>query len=330
MDHLGDVIWSIPFVEQLASQASNAQIHYCCLPACREVPQRMPAISRVWVYDPGAGETVRRDFRKALKAEKFDLAVVLGPVDKMNLLAFASGAPRRVGYFYRGNPLHYLENLLYLTHKYPHPADLAEKAAKPVPHEVEAMLELLPCLGFEISPAKKINVPLNPQELEFARNWRESRGIFPEQKIFGIHLSQKAMPWGWGPEEFAGLVARLQQRFHGFQWVLTYGPQEKAILQEFSSRLSHIQFAGDLSLGQLGALIAGFSIYLTWDTGVVHLAQGLGTPVVDVFPPDNFDYCLRRWGPWGGKALAVKQDGRKLDEETCEAVLEACGKLLHA
>lgn len=327
-DHLGDVIWSIPFVEQLASQAMDSEIHYCCLEACREIPQRLPAVSRVWVYEPQADSASRGEVLLGLRREKFDTAVVLGPVDKMNYLAFCTGAKRRVGYYYRGNPVHYLKNLLYLSAKYPHPADVAEKDAKAIPHEVEAMLELLPRLDLRIPAEKNITFPLTGPEADFARSWRESRGIGKEERVIGLHLSQKAVPHGWDPERFAGLAAALRERFPSSRWVLTYGPQEKEIFTDFFSGLKDFYPAGDLSLGQLGALLAGFSLYLSWDTGVVHLAGGVGTPVVDVFPPQNFDYCLKRWGPWGDKHAAVKQEGAALDAKTIEKILASAEKLL--
>ena len=80
-----------------------------------------------------------------------------------------------------------------------------------------------------------------------------------------------------------------------------------------------------LQLTDMAALLSQARLLVSWDTGVVHLADAAGTPAVDIFPDKSFAYCVQRWGPWGKNAAVVEQ---KTNEIEPDEILIQCQRFL--
>ncbi len=336
MDHIGDALWSFPTVAALRQACPEAWIGMLCTPYLAEVYRPLDLLSEVIEYDAGAPLAARLDILRQLRRRNLDLAIVLGPVDKVNHLAWLAGAQKRVGYAYAGNPLHALTRRLFLTDCQKHPADMALAAGRPLPHEVPLMLSLLTLAGVVDNPEDA--AVQSPPELFFPLSsmQREAAAGMPaglclgKRRFAAIHLCAKAFPFGWN-ERFVGeLVEQLRLLQPDIGWIVTAGPSERPHLTPFRQLFGEIglPLVEGLDLLSLAALLANLDCLVSWDTGVVHLATAVGTPVVDLFPARDYDYCVQRWGPWGARSIPLAQHEPQAAAQTLTDIVAAVSPLL--
>ncbi len=135
------------------------------------------------------------------------------------------------------------------------------------------------------------------------------------QNLVALHVGGGANPGmrlpakRWEPARWAEVLARLGAAEPGVQVVLLGGPADKAGAQAIREALPPAMQArthdlvGRTDWDTLGAVIARCRLFLGPDTGAMHLAVAVGTPVVAVFGPTD----PRRYGPWdkGGRSRAV-------------------------
>ena len=327
MDHIGDALWSFPTIAALRQTCPDAWIGMLCTPYLAEVYRNSPHLSAVVEYDSHAPLSERMATLREVRRTRPDLAIVLGPVDKINHLAWLSGANERRGYAYAGNPLHALTRRLFLTDCRPHPADLALAAGKPLPHEVPAMLALLGLDGVQPTPC--LHFPVTDAQKKQAAN--ELAVLLPgKQRFAAVHLCAKSFPFGWS-EQFVGeLVEQLRQLQPAVGWLVTAGPSEQPHLAPYRQRFANqsVPLAEGLSLQSMAALLSNLDCLVSWDTGVVHLATAVGIPAVDLFPAKDFDYCVQRWGPWGVNAVPLPQQEPQASVQTLSAIAAAVSPIL--
>ena len=327
MDHIGDALWSFPAIRALRTAYPAAQIDLLCTPYLGEAFRQVADLSQVIEYDTELSLSSRREIIQRLRRQSYDVAFVLGPVDKINHLAFLSGARERIGYAYQGSLLRALTRPLFLTRSFPHPADAAAHAGRPLPHEVPAMLGLLEKLGTPIPENPSLFFPISAAAREAAL-FRLQK-LHPDRQQFAVlHLCSKSFRHGWNAPAFAVLAERLQRLQSSIGWIVTAGPSEEPFLPAYREALSGIgvPIVTGLKLTDMAALLSQVRLLVSWDTGVVHLADAVGTPAVDIFPDKSFAYCVQRWGPWGKNAAVVEQKTNKIEPDEiltqCQCFLE--------
>lgn len=338
MDHIGDALWSFPTVAALRQACPDAWIGMLCTPYLAEVYQPLELLSAVIPYDPRADLTVRLDILRQLRRQSLDLAIVLGPVDKINHLAWLSGARKRVGYAYAGNPLHALTRRFFLTDCQKHPADISLAAGQDLPHEVPSMLQLLTLAGVadnkepENRPVQsELAFPVSPMKREALAEMLVE--LCPGKKRFAaVHLCAKAFPFGWSAPFVGELVSQLRALQPDIGWIVTSGPSERPHLSAFRQHFDEVglPLVDGLDLVSMAALLANLNCLVSWDTGVVHLATAVGVPVVDLFPARDYDYCVQRWGPWGPRSIHLAQLEPQASSQTIVEIAAAVSPLLHS
>jgi len=191
------------------------------------------------------------------------------------LLACRLGARRRIGYArdHRGWLLH---------------PSLPPPAPGSLPgHESFYYLELLRRAGFlKKLPPEPRPVALHPEAAAVAR-WRERLG--PQTQI-ALHIGATfGTAKRWLPERFAELAGALAER--GASVLLVGGPGERDLAREVRMLAPHPELlknlAGETSLAELVALLAAVDLLVANDSGPMHLAGAVGTPVVALFGSTN-------------------------------------------
>jgi heptosyltransferase-2 len=111
----------------------------------------------------------------------------------------------------------------------------------------------------------------------------------------------------WPAPHWAALTRRLADR--GYAMVAVGGPEDRAAAEALSPLAANA--AGDCTLQQTGALLAHARVAITGDTGVMHMATGVGTPVVALFGPtvEQFGFF-----PYAARATVLE---RRLDCRPC-------------
>jgi ADP-heptose:LPS heptosyltransferase len=328
MDHIGDALWSFPAIHALRLAFPSAAIDILCTPYLAEAFRRLEDLDQVIEYDSGASLTEKQAILRKLRNPTYSVAIVLGPVDKVNHLAFLSRAQERIGYAYAGNWVRAVTGRLFLTGRFPHPADVAGKAGLPLPHEVKALLALVKKTGAAAPDDPELFFPLTSEEKASAAAYLQQ--LLPGKTAFAaLHLCAKSFRHGWTEEAFCGLAAKLQTTLPDTGWIVTAGPAEEPYLDSYREALAGagIPVVSGLNLGGMAALLAEMRLLVSWDTGVVHLATAVGTPVVDIFPDKDFEYCVQRWGPWGAGGHSVRQRQDVLDASTLDTLLRTVLKI---
>ena len=109
------------------------------------------------------------------------------------------------------------------------------------------------------------------------------------------------------PARFAVVATELSRMFDAAM-VLTGSLEDRPMVEAFRAALPHdvpvIDLSGALDVPQMAAVLERLTLFVSGDTGPMHLASAVGAPVVGVFGPSD----PRRWGPLGPRSIGVRVD----------------------
>ncbi|MBS2038018.1 glycosyltransferase family 9 protein [bacterium] len=269
-DHLGDLVVSTPGLKALR----------------RHLPQ-----TEIWclVAAPFAGLAQNWADHVLTPADplpsRLDAALGLSPRSATYKILKRCRARYRIGYSYAERPLARLNCFLTLTHTW-----VTSLQRKPR-HEAEVVAEFLEASGLgkvDIRP----EFPLSPALEQWGKDKVRGRTV--------VHFAPRWLEAG--REQFLELLKRLAPV------VVTYGAAE-AKLMSFPE-MDGVEWLGELSLPQWGAVLGGGPALLSTDTGAVHVAAARGVPVVVGHLPRHFAACTRQWYPWGVSCRHVVFQGQ--------------------
>jgi heptosyltransferase-2 len=276
---LGDLVMATPVLADLRSHYPDATITAMCQSNVCPLITHDPNIDEIFCYKRPSGWIHRRqhfEITEPLKKGEYDLGVLLTN-------SFSSA-----WWFWRGN----VKNRLgFATHL----RTLLLNKAVPFPKEIETQhlvitykMLLKPLdIGISKTPTK---LYLTDQEIQEAKDLLKKFGIdFGKHKIIGIN---PGAAYGtakcWLPERFIDVTKRLVENPENY--VVYFGdnvgaPVVNQICQHFPNRV--INLAGKTSIRQLMALVKCCSAFLTNDSGPMHIAAALGTPLLALFGSTN-------------------------------------------
>ena len=171
-------------------------------------------------------------------------------------------------------------------------------------HITETYLALLPAIGV---PVVSREVRLIPSAADVAIAQRLAGG--PKSKIENrksrilLHPGSRSPYRVWPPARFAAVCDRLQDQL-GAQVFLVAGPAEQSLVREIRSHAnSHLIVLDQaFTAPHLAALLAQFDLFLCHDSGPMHIAAAVGTPVVALFGSQNATI----WRPLGGQHTVLQ------------------------
>lgn len=286
-DRLGDMVLTLPLIQEISRQVPDARIDVMCKPYTAPLLERHPAISGITTVDyaaPGGWRTVVRNIR----ASRYDAAVVVHPTSKDTLAVMAAGVPVRVGNGYRWYS--FLYNRPVFFHR--------SEAAR---HELEYNLLYLKGLGLECpNPAPTPHVPLLDSDVSAAR---ELLGEVADGSYVVIHPGSGGSSLNWPTAYYSELAAWLAKET-GRTVVTTGGQEEASEAEEVAWAAGGFSVAGRTNFGALLGVLAGAGLFVSGNTGPMHLAAALGGPVVALFSPLKSGSPVR-WRPVGGPARVL-------------------------
>ncbi len=296
-DRIGDLLLSTPVIKAVRERYPRAFIAVMASPYAKDIVEGNPYLDEVMLYDKeGKHRNWLRSIRFARNLEKkrFDLAIILHPTNRVHLLAFLAGIPKRIGY---DRKLGFL-----LTDRIPHIKERGEK------HELEYNLDLLRYLKIEVRD-KKLFMPIKKESEEWAKDFLKQEGIKADDKLLAINPAASCPSKLWPFERFAEVADRLSQKF-GFKILLVCGSKDLLIAESVmkNMRSSVISLAGKTSVSQLASLLKRCSLFISNDSGPVHIASGVGTPAISIFGRKQKGLSPKRWGPLGLKDRALHKD----------------------
>ena len=271
---IGDAVMSTPALANLRQGLPKGTIDFLVPPHIAPLFEEHPHVDRVLVWSGERGWRGRLAQALALRRTRYDVAVLLPNSFRSALWAWAIGASTRVGYATDGRrPL--------LTH----PVHTQEV---PPAHQVEVYLRLVAALGIPVVKRSPLLIPSARAEAAAGQLWI-SHGLRTDERVVGICPGASFGPAKrWWPARFAELADRLIAEA-GVRVVLFGSPEEVALVEQVRSRMMQhaISLAGRDTLSSFMALAARCQVLVTNDSGPMHIASAVGTPVVAMFGPTD-------------------------------------------
>ncbi|HWG58754.1 MAG TPA: glycosyltransferase family 9 protein [Candidatus Acidoferrales bacterium] len=275
---LGDIIHALPAAAALRDAFPSAKVDWVVEPKWRRLLEGNPDLNEVITLDRRSVAGIAATVRK-LRAARYTCAVDFQALYKSALLALASGAPRRIG-FKSSYAREGLAALCYTETLHPRG-----------PHKVDHNLTLTARAG---SGRRQPRFPLaiHAEDQDLAARELAACGL---REFFVLNPGGGWRSKCWPARRYAELYDKMIAR-HGLRGVLTCGPGEADLAREVMEAAADPKpIAIPLALGPLMALLRRARFVVSADTGPLHLAAALGTPVVALFGPTD----PARNGPFG-------------------------------
>jgi lipopolysaccharide heptosyltransferase II len=304
LDSLGDVLMTGPALQAIAD--SGVRVTLLTSPAGADAARLMPQVAETIVYEAPwmkasplrSGPAVDRAMIGRLRRGAFDGAVIFtvstqSPLPAA-LLGHLADIPLRAAHC-RENPYQLLSDWV----REPPPAGGGEE-----PHEVERQLALVAALGFARPDDDRIRVRI-PEDAE-----RQVSALLAQVELDParpwaiLHPGASAASRRYPVERYADVGRRLIDE-HGWQLLITGGPDDAAEVTELTERLDGraASVAGRLDVAGLAALIARAPLFIGNNSGPAHLAAAVGTPAVILYALTNPQHT-----PWRVPARVLSHD----------------------
>jgi lipopolysaccharide heptosyltransferase II len=289
LERIGDLLMTLEAIRDVRTYWPGAEIDVAVGSWNAPLARLLTDVNRVetadvpWLAREGHGASWPALLAQARgwRARRYDLVINFEPDIRSNILAWLSGAPARVGYSSGGGGALLTDARGYEPgeHVALNARRLAARAAGRTPPAMPDNSDLWPRL---MPP---------PDAVDRARTVLGTN----RRPLVGMHVSGGRQSKQWHVDRFAA-AARQLARHHGATIVLTGAPTDRALVDLARSALRDVPFvdaSGALDLPTLAALLAELDLLVTSDTGPMHLAAAMGTPVVALFGPSD----PRRYGP---------------------------------
>lgn len=297
---LGDAVMCEPALSQLPVLFPQAEITLLVKPAIADLLAQHPSVNRTLVYDDRgrhAGLTGKWTLAGVLRRHRFDLAILFQNAFEAALISFLAGIPRRFGYATDGRSL-------LLTNPVVVPPRSAQR------HQVEYYWDLLKPLGGQ-GPAPAPRLFVTPEESALIARRLADAGIGAADLVIGVNPgSTYGHAKRWLPDRYAEVVNRVvkdtQSRSGARVGVAILGakgeePLGKAIADQIKTR--SVVCSGQTTVRELMALVKRCQLFLTNDTGPMHVAAAFNVPLVAIFGPTDWQTT----SPFGVDAQLVRQ-----------------------
>jgi lipopolysaccharide heptosyltransferase II len=285
---IGDVVCGMPLAQRVRLGWPQTRIAWAVEPTAAPLLQTHPAVDEVIVFRRGHGTAALIEFLRAVRASRPEVTLDLQRHFKSGLTSGCSGAPRRVGFHWRNSRE---ANRLFNT------------------ESIEPVRDYTPKLTHFMRFADRLQVPATPISFGLAATAAERESVAPllvgaGARFAALHVGSTWSSRQWLPRPTADLCRALRAR--GLGVVLVGGPAD----QPFALRVlaggagDAVNTIGQTSVRQVIAIMERATIAIGPDSGPMHIAAAVGTPVVALFGATS----PGRSGPWGWHHLVVRGD----------------------
>jgi lipopolysaccharide heptosyltransferase I len=295
---LGDVVHALPVAATLKRRYPAIPLDWLVEEEAADIVRGHPAVAEVvvsgrkrWLRQLRSPEQVLatlaeiRRFAARLGGGRYDVVLDLQGLLKSTLYVLASRAPVRVGFGAAREGAR-----LVLTHRV---------VAPPQPvYAVDRYLALAAAVD-ATEPVREFTIALGPADLAAAQ---ALLAPLPWPRVV-LHPAARWRTKLWVADRWRALAAALAQA--GWGVILTGGPGDAPLAAEIVAGLERppLNLVGQVGLKGLAALLRGADLMVTVDSGPMHMAGAVGTPVVALFGPTD----PRRTGPLG-PARVLRRD----------------------
>ena len=292
---IGDAVMTTPAISVIREHFPDAEITMLANGMVSQLFLHHPGIDSIITFDrQGKHHGVAGRLRLAaeLRKHKFDLAIILPNSFDSALVPWLAGIPAKIGKCSDGRTL-------LLSGRY----DAAKTPASS--HEVEYYLHLLQYFGITGSKTP-LHLRITPEEMKNASALLAANGMRPDDFVLGINPGASyGSAKRWYPERFAAVARQLATQENA-KVIIFGGAGEADIAAEIEQHLAGacLNLAGTTTVRGLLALVRRCSLFVTNDSGPMHIAAAFGVPLVAIF--GSTDHATT--APYTDRAVIVRKD----------------------
>lgn len=318
---MGDVVLALPALRRIRERFAHARITVACGRSTAAIVElsgyadEILSVDRVSLRDGNKLVSALRvaGLMRDVRRRRFDLVIDLHSLRETNVLGFLSGAPRRLFARRENRSLDFLGTYAGVPRH-----DFAK-------HIVDRYLDVLLPLGVAAADeaARTPRLRARAEDERAIETVLRKVKVDTSQPMVGIFPGAGHASRRWAMDRFAELARRIEAS-EGARVILFAGPEERPFVGEMRQRFGRDAVILDrLTVPQLAAALARLSVFVSNDTGPVHVAAAVGAPavvIVDRPTPNGFN-------PVGAHHHVIY--ARSLDALTVEEVHDATLRILN-
>ena len=259
---LGETVLTTPVIRALRQHFQEAHIAYMVAPTREDLVSANPYLNEVITYQASVPKLIYQMARR-----KFQMAVVLQPTFRLVLHTFLARIPFRVGFETNAGG----KKLLSLAV----PNNTAQ-------HETQRYLDVVRALGVEVTDDEP-EVFVDNASVAWANGFLENQKINDNSPVIGLNPGAATPYRRWQASNFAVLADRLHETYNAHT-VITTGPREGELAEQVAAQMSHSPIiVNQATPMQLAALLQRCNLYISNDTGPMHLSTAVQTPTIALF-----------------------------------------------
>jgi len=294
---IGDVVIATASLRCIRRSFPEASISVVAKPWVIPILAHNPHIDEIIEYDgKGIHQGIPGLLRlsRYLQTRRFEGAILLQRAFEAALIAFLAHIPQRMGYMTDARGF-------LLTHK--------AKAAKEEFNIPRLEHDLMLLEGFGLNVGKKeLLLPIGKEQKRRVERRLRELCIEMDESLVGFSPGAVgSVLKRWYPERFAELAVRIREAYPG-RVLLFGGPDEQELGEEICRMAANpgvVNLAGHTSLEEAIAMIGLCGMFVTNDSGLMHVAAALDVPLVCIFGPTD----PGRTAPWSQRYVLVRDEG---------------------
>jgi lipopolysaccharide heptosyltransferase II len=290
---LGDVLFSTAAIRNIRRNYPDSFIA-CIIPGrCYPVLKDNPHLDEIIIFDEKDRHKnimEKFSFIRLLKYKKFDSVFLLHGSLTRALLCKLAGIPQRIGYNTK-------KRGWLLTKKIAPPS-------KDAFHRIDYYLNIIEKAGLKVED-RYLEFFISEDDQNYIRNFLNKQGINQDEIVIGINAGGNWPPKRWPREYWSKLIQLIQDEL-GIKVIITGGHQDvtgaKKIIEPLLQK--PLVTCGLFNIKQSGALFKRLNIFISADTGPMHIANTVGTKkIIALFGPTHPSIT----GPFPDKNVTILQ-----------------------
>ena len=297
---IGDIIHTLPSLAALRKLYPEANITWAIEDASSDLISDHPYLDRVivshrkqWINDLKKGRITKpireiRNFINDLRKQPYDLVIDFHGLIKSAAIVLLSSGKRKLGY----DSMQELSGL-FVNEKIP------EDMNK---HAIYRYLDFLRYLGADVEEPEFL-IPIGEENKNRVEELLQRNDIDKKGRFVAVNPVALWDTKLWADEKFAGLCDRIAKEL---KISVIFTGTERDKLEYIQSRMKtpSVNLGGETTLRDLAYLYQRSSLLITTDSGPMHLAAAMGTPVIALFGPTD----PSRTGPYGKVHVVIRRE----------------------
>lgn len=290
---IGDALMFTPALSILKKELPEAQIDvFVMFKGVKDLYESLDEIDNVYYHDMITSSKISNlRYIFSLRENKYDISINVYPSNRKeyNIVNLLIGAPKRAGIKYIRKDflnLGFLNNFRIKENDTLHCVDENIK-------QIENLLDI------KANAIPSLNFPIHKEEKQFAEEYLERMNISDNDFVIGIHAGCSVLKnhinRRWSPENFIELISKLIERKNA-KILLFGGPDENELKANIVSQVGskHLINVETKNLRQTAGVMQRSNLFVTNDSGLMHIAAALGCKILPIIGPTNENYIY----PW--------------------------------